>query len=43
LRADGRRKEMEKGGCECRNRPIRCLGHKRGVGVGRGDTREGRE
>jgi len=42
---DSRRKKKrnEKRGCECRNRPIRSLGQKRGVGVGRGDTREGRE
>jgi len=43
LIADGRRIEMERGRGECRNRPIRRLWQKRGVGVGRGDTKEGRE
>jgi hypothetical protein len=34
------RNKMEKGWCECRNRPIRSLRQKRGGGVGRRDTRE---
>ena len=39
---DGRNK-MEKGWCECINKPIRSLRQKRGGGVGRRDTRESRE
>jgi len=41
LIADGRNKNGK--GCECRNRPIRSLRQKRDGGVGRRDTREGRE